>query len=175
MKPQLSKPDGRTGDFLASSEFCSADGAVDSLDPEAVLLLEDGFDSFVEARLTEIVHRLRGSWIGGPAGLWGDIHAIHNDVRGQLEKRVTATLREGFLQFSQLLCGFEVLLLKLHELRVVREQSVLGLEQLLVDLSDSSGRLIEIAERQSRLTNLLRGLERADGDADRTEVHEVPR
>jgi hypothetical protein len=25
------------------------------------------------------------------------------------------------------------------------------------------------------LTNLLRGLERADRDADRTEVHEVPR
>lgn len=92
---------------------------------------EHGFDSLVEARLTDVVQRLRRSWLVGPALLWDEIHPIRELAGSELEKRIATTLAGGFFQFSQFLAGFEVLALELQERGVVREQSLLGLEQLL--------------------------------------------
>ena len=90
-------------------------------------------DPLIEARLTEIVQRLRRTWIYGPAGLWTDIHAVREASVADIDKRVTTTLARGFLQFSQFLAGFEVLVLELEKSGVVSEQSLLGLEQFLHD------------------------------------------
>lgn len=85
----------------------------------------------VEATLTDVVHRLRASWLAGPALLWGDVHPIRQLARSQLEKCVTTTFARSFLQFSNLLAGFELLVLELEQHGVVSEQRVLRLEKAL--------------------------------------------
>lgn len=109
---------------LASRAFKS-----DSAEPAS----EHRFDPLVEARLTEVVQRLRASWLAGPALLWGDVHAIREMPISNVDKRVATTLASGFLQFSQFLAGFEVLTLELKKSGVVSEQSLLCMEQLLHD------------------------------------------
>ena len=128
-------------------------------------------DPLVEARLTKVVQGLRESWIAHMARFWGDIHPIDKVASGQLEKRIATTLSDGFFQFSQFLCGFEVLTLQLRELGVVREQTVLGLEQLLVDLAHRNGDLIEISKAHRRLSQLLCCRDCCRGDGDKAVVH----
>lgn len=99
--------------------------------PHVVLALQHRFDPLVEARLANVVHRLRSSWIAGPAEMWADVHSIRELPLSQFEKRVATTLASGFFQFSQFLAGFEMLALQLQESGIVSEQSLLGLEQLL--------------------------------------------
>ena len=90
---------------------------------------EHRLDPSVETRLTEVVLRLRDSWLSSCALQWSDVHSVHEVARNDLEKRIAATLSNGFFEFSQLLCGLEVLLLQSQKLSVVREQPLLGLEQ----------------------------------------------
>lgn len=85
------------------------------------------------------MQRLRVAWLAGPAQLWGDIHPIRMEARGEGEQRIAVALCQGFFQFSQLLAGLEVLLLESQQLGVVREEAVLGLEQLVVELGDRGG------------------------------------
>lgn len=106
-------------------------GALKTVRPESAL--QHRLDPLVEARLTDVVHRLRKTWIGGPADLWTDIHTVREASVSDVDKRVTTTLARGFFQFSQFLAGFEVLALELKESGIVCEQSLLGLEQLLHD------------------------------------------
>lgn len=160
---------------IVGEELLFASGAFQRNDSPLILLSEHALCTLVEARLAEVMQRLCTAWRAGPAVLWRAIHSIDKNAVGNLKKRVATTLRQGFLQFSQFLCGFEVLLLKLHELSVVREQSVLGFEQLLVDLSDSTSGFVKILERQSRLADLLRGFQRSDSDRNLGKVHETPR
>lgn len=145
------------GDALASRELLSANVAVQcDLPPAIVASLEHALDPPVEARLTDVVHRLRSAWISGPAALWGDIHPIHKDALGDFEKRIALSLRERFFEFGQLLCGFEVLVLKLEELRRKRENALLRGTELL----DNRSILDEIAALQSDVDRLLSSLER---------------
>lgn len=98
-----------------------------SLEP----VLEHRLDPFVEARLADVVQRLRAAWLAGPALLWGDIYPIREAAVAKIDKRVATTLARGFFQFSQFLAGFEVLALELKKSGIVREQSLLSLEKLL--------------------------------------------
>lgn len=107
---------------------------------------EHRLDPLVEARLTEVVKRLRAAWLAGPALLWGDVHPIQEIARTDFEQRVAATLSDGFFQFSQFLAGFEVLVLHLEHRGVVSEQSLLGLQQLIVDARHSFGNQIEVPD-----------------------------
>lgn len=124
------------------------------------------FNPLIEARLADVVHWLRSGWVLHIAPAWGDIHPIHEDARREFEKRVATALREGFFHFSQLLCGFELLLLKSKELGVVPEESVLGLEQLVVQLSDDRRGLVEISDAHRGLPELLGSRDGADGGGD---------
>lgn len=94
--------------------------------------MHDGSDPAVEAVLAEVVLRLRASWRGGPALLWDDLHPLRKVAGSKFEKFVTIAIVEGFVEFSQLLCGLEVLLLKRRELGVVSEEAVLSLEDRIV-------------------------------------------
>ena len=94
--------------------------------------LQHRLSPIVETRLTQVVHGLRASWLAGPAQFWGDVHPIREMSLGECEQRIATTLACGFLQFSELLAGFEVLVLQLEQSGVVREQSILHLEQLIV-------------------------------------------
>lgn len=120
-----------------------------------ISFLQDDFDPLIEARLTEIVHRLRADWISSMAGHWTDIYTVDESSRGNLEKRISTTLRQGFFQFSQFLAGFEVLILQLQQLGVVREQTLLGLEKFVVDLRNLNGDLVEISQSNHCLAKIL--------------------
>lgn len=109
-----------------------------------------GLRRTIETRLADVVRRLRRDWSAGCGGCWLEICAIHTDSLSDLEKRIATTLRQGFFEFGQLLCGFEVLLLQGKHTRLELEQTVLRLEKLVVDLTNNRSELIEIA-------NLLRG------------------
>lgn len=127
---------------------------------------EHGFDPFVEARLTDVVHRLRRSWLAGPALLWGDVHPIRELARGDLEKRVATALASGFFQFSQFLAGFEVLALELQKSGVVSEKSLLGLEKLL---QKGGGPFVDegrVAQSAHSLGDVSRGGDRGGDAAD---------
>lgn len=139
--------------------------------PHGEVPLKNCLSPIVEARLTDVVLRLRGSWIDGPAQLWGDIHPICQMPLGEFEKRVATTLRQGFFEFSQFLAGFEVLLLQSHQLGVVSEEAVLGLEKLVVDLAHRNGDLVEVPQADSRLSNFLCRRNCGSGDADEGVVH----
>lgn len=115
-----------------SVDLRAADAARPDLAPDVeVSIVQCNLSPVVEARLTQVVQRLRGSWLAGPALLWGDVHSIREVAGGEFDERVTTTLASGFFQFSQFLAGFEMLVLELQKSGVVSEKSLLGLEQLL--------------------------------------------
>lgn len=122
---------------------------------EKVAFLKDNFDPLTEARLAEIVHRLRADWIASMAGHWTDVYTVHKISRGDLEKRISTTLRQGFFQFSQFLAGFEMIVLQLKQLGIVREQTLLGLEKHAVDLGDLASNLVEISQSNHCLAKLF--------------------
>lgn len=97
----------------------------------------------IQARLAQVVRRLRGSWLAGPALLWHDIHPIGEDAATEVDERIARALVDGFFEFSQFLAGFEVLLLELEHFGVVSEECLLGVEQHIVQrsglLSDRGG------------------------------------
>lgn len=157
----------------------AADTAVPSADPLLFSTnelsqnagLQDHLSPIVEARLTDVVRRLRCAWIAGPALLWHDICAIRELVGSDLDKRVAATVEDGFFEFSQFLAGLEVFVLKLEQLRVVGEQPLLSLEQLRVEVHNGPRKLIEISNAQRGLSELLGSSDRSGDGADLGVVH----
>jgi hypothetical protein len=127
---------------------------------------KNGFSPLVEAGLTDVVRRLRTAWLIGPAQLWDEVYPICKVPLGDLDKRVAVELRDGFLQFSQLLAGFEILRLELEHGGVVREQSVLGLEQLFVQGRHTFGDEVEVADPDHGLGHVAGDTERGGDDAD---------
>lgn len=132
------------------------------------------FRGAVQARLTDVVLRLRGAWKSGPALVWGDIHTVDEDALGDFEKRIALTLREGFFNFSQLLCGLEVLLLELHETGIVNEQTLLGVEKLVVHRNHHIRQLAAISGSQSALPNFNSRTDCTGGSGNQSEVHSNP-
>lgn len=118
----------------------------------------------VPTDLTEMVLRLRDLWIALPASL--DVAAVCERAVSDVDKRVAVLLRDGFFEFSQFLCGLEILALQLQEHGVVSEQTLLGCQQLLVDLRDSRSRLIEVANGQGGGGQLLGALEQGNRRGD---------
>ena len=70
------------------------------------LTVEHHLDPLVQARLAEVVHRLRRAWIDGPALQWGLIYPIRELASADFDKRIAGALVQGFFQFSQFLAGF---------------------------------------------------------------------
>ncbi len=118
----------------------------------------------VPADLTDVVLRLRDFWIAMPGSV--DVHSVCERTHSEIDKRIAVLLRDGFFEFSQFLCGIEVLTLQLQQHGVVSEQTLLGCEQLLVDLRNCSSRLIEVSDAEGADSDLLGGLERGNRRAD---------
>lgn len=125
----------------------------------------------IEAGLTDVVLGLRSDFVAGPAKNWASICAVDEMARGELEKRVTTALRQGFFQFSQLLCGLEVLLLQSQQFGVVREQTLLGIEQLFVHRDDHLSELVAVADSHGSLGHVSSGFQRTDGAGDERQIH----
>lgn len=129
--------------------------------------LEHRLDPLIEARLADVVRRLRATWINHISGFWGDIHPIHKDAVSNIDQRVATALRQGFFQFSQLLCGLELLLLQSKQLGVVTEQSVLSLEQLLVELGNNRCHLVEVSNADRGLPEVFSSCQGGDCDTNK--------
>lgn len=126
----------------------------------------------VEALLTDVVIRLRESWVAGPAKCWGGIHPISELAVTDGDKRVAAALCEGFFQFSQFLCGLEFLLLQRVQGTAEFEQTLLGVEKLFVHGHNYFFRLGRIAEAERILAQINGSVDGADGSSDDRKVHE---
>ena len=87
---------------------------------------------YVEARLTDVVGRLRRAWVKDCAALWADIYPISPLALTCLDQHVILALREKFVGFSQFVVGLEHLLLQAKQLGVVREEGLLGLQELVI-------------------------------------------
>lgn len=135
--------------------------------------LEHGpyFSGAVEARLADVVHGLRADFVVGPAFHWEAICLVCELAGSELDKRVTTALRQGFLQFSQLLCGLEVLLLQSQQFRVVREETLLGIEKLLVHSNDDVVQLGGVTDFDGRFPDVQRSAQGGDGTSDQGQIH----
>ncbi len=139
---------------------------------ERAIFYKHCFDPLAEASLANVVLRLRRGWIESCAPLWGEIHPKDKNVGGELEKHIATLLREGFSTFSQFLAGFELLIKNLHELALVSDQTVLGIEKLLVDLADCHGEVVEGLNICRRFNQVSCESERGNGVSNEGEVHE---
>lgn len=125
----------------------------------------------IEALLADVVIRLRESWISGPAQCWGAIHPICKLAVGQSEKRVAVALCEGFSQFSQFLCGLEVLLLQREKGSAEFEQTLLSVEKLFVHGPNYFLRLGIVPEGNRAPAERDGGVDRSESSADERQVH----
>lgn len=132
--------------LLAGGAF-QADSAVERV------LLQHRFDPLCEAWLTDVVHRLlplRDFVARNYAG----VALKSKSPVGDLDQRVSSALGNLLLQFSQAVCHAEVVLLEGMQLGVVREETVLCLEQLVVDLTHRQSKLIEVSKPDSGFPNV---------------------
>lgn len=127
--------------------------------------------SAVEAELTEVALGLRRAWLAGPALTWKNIQPIHERAGNDFEKRVALALREGFFQFSQLLAGLEVLLLQLRDLGVVREETLLDIEELFVHRADHAGLSQGAGSGSGIFPDSDSGLKSAQGACDQSKIN----
>lgn len=128
----------------------------------------------VEADLTKVVLAMRHAWVGGYGGFWRRIYPISDKATTDADKRVISALRDGFFNFSQLLCGLEILLLQSGKLGSVDEETLLGIEQLFVHLRDYRGKPLGIPDADGGASDFEGGRDGAGGRCDQSEVHKNP-
>lgn len=114
--------------------------------------------------LAEMVLMLRDFWIALPASI--GVHHVCESAVSDIDKRIAVLLRDGFFEFSQFLCGLEVVVLELQQHGVVSEQALLSSEKLLVDLRDSHRRLVEVPKTYRSGCELAGACERSDHRVD---------
>ena len=137
----------------SSGESFLADSALQTDRTIEAVLLQHAFDPLVHARLADVVERL------APirtlvAEVYGNIASKNKSSIRNLEQRVTTPVCQLLLQLSQAICQIEIVLLEGMQLGVVREQTVLCLEQLVVDLAHNRSHLTEVPKAQSSFANL---------------------
>lgn len=125
----------------------------------------------IEALLADVVIRLRSSWVAGPAKCWAGIHPISELASTELDKRVATALCEGFSQFSQFLCGFEVLMLQRVNGSREFEETLLGIEQLFVHGPNYFHRLGLVPDGQSSFAEVNGAVDGGDGACNQREIH----
>ena len=111
----------------------------------------------IEARLTEVVVGLR---TGIP---FDELISIYEDANGELDKLVAASVLDCFLGEAQALYGLSQFFLKSYQLRLVRKQRILSLEDLLVELRNGRGQGVEVPDFGGSLGDVLGGAQRANG------------
>lgn len=110
---------------------------------------QDGLGAaYVPTLLTEVVLRLRKHWLDGCAQDWGIVRSVRHLPLPDFDQRVAAALGQGFTHFSQFLAGLEVLLLQRQKFSAEAEQTLLGVEQHVVELRKLCADQLRIAQLQ---------------------------
>lgn len=144
---------------------------IDATHKEPALQYNLGLTRPVEALLTDVVIRLRESWVAGPEKCWRRICLVCELAGTDLDKRVSAALCKDFLQFSQFSCGFEVLMLQRVNGSPEFEKALLGTEQLFVHGLNYLHRLGFVPYRQGSSAEVNRAIDGADGTCDQRKIH----
>lgn len=119
--------------------------------------LKDALSTSVEARLAEHVGAFR-------RGIDLDaLASIYEDASGEFEKKIAASVLDHFLGETKTLFGIHQILLESYQLRLVREQGVLSLENLLVQLRDHHSKLVEVSQPHSGFSDFSGGADGAAG------------
>lgn len=129
--------------------------------------LKNGLDPSIEARLAEVVYRLRADWIGSMADHWLAIYSIRDDALGDLDKRVSTSIYDGFFHFAQFLCALEILVLKRKELAIVGDEALLSAEKLVVQLSNDRSHLVRVTNGKGGLSKIPGERQGADGAGEK--------
>lgn len=124
---------------------------------------QDDFSPAVKARLANVVRDLRAAWLAGPALLWEDIHHIYPVSRTGLDKRVSSTLRDSFLGFSQFIAGLEQLLLDTKQMGTEKRESFLRLQKLIVHLNNCGFQNGIVSSSNSTAADSLGGTDSTEG------------
>jgi hypothetical protein len=135
---------------LPCVESFFAAGALQADSAVKAVLLEHAFDPLCHAWLADVMQRL-APMRDFVAKNYAIVALKHKLFVGNLDQRVSTALGNFLLRFSQAVCHAEVLLLKGMQPGVVREETVLRLEQLVVDLAHRKSDLIEVSKTDGSL------------------------
>lgn len=114
----------------------------------------------IEARLAQEVMGTRHSL---PISA---LTAIYEDASGEFDKLVAASVLQHFLSESQTLFGFSQFFLESYQLRLMREQRILSLEDLVIELRNGGRQRVEVPNADGSLGNVFGSVQRDDGGAD---------
>lgn len=146
---------------LPGAEVPLAPGALQTDGAHKTALLEHAFDASSHAWLANIVMRLQPLRSTVASNICA-VAAKHKGPVGDLDQRVSAALGHLLLQVSQAVCQTEIVLLQGMQLGVVREETVLRLEQLCVDFGNRGSDLVEVSNAERSLSDLLGSIDGCD-------------
>jgi|GEM_PF-3460327 len=153
------------------SHFAAGARQEEGLAHQEFALQDDlGFSRPIEALLTDVVIRLRESWVAGPANCGGEICLVCELAGTDLDKRVSAALCKDFLEFAQFSCSFEVLMLQRVNGSPEFKEALLGVEQLFVHGPNYLHRLGFVPYRQGSFAEVNRAIDGADGTGDQRKI-----
>lgn len=124
-----------------------------------------GSDS-IETALAEVMHRFRPLWISFGTDFYAALQPINKDSFREFDQGISNALIGGLFEFTGLLLTVGELLLKSQQLEVVREESALGLEQLVVELGNDWRDLVEISDAKRGRSQVLGERNGTDGGGD---------
>jgi len=123
---------------------------------------QDGLSASIEARLAQEVADLRMS----RGRHVQNLVAIYEDAGGEFDKLVAASVLQQLLGESQALLRLSQFFLESYQLRLMREQRVLSLEDLFVELRHRSSPRVEVPDTDSGFGDVFGSAQSADGGAD---------
>lgn len=142
---------GRYGIGLAVAEVGLALGTV----PVNGSFLKDDLDvSHIEAGLAEVVRRLSIAF-DAIRPTFDLLEAIDEAAPADLEKRVALTFIRLLSQFAQFRFGSEKLLLELRHFGGMKEETLLGIQKLAVDVGQLRSDRVELLDPKHRVERLL--------------------
>ena len=142
---------------LPSAEQLLTDGAFETDSSKERVLSEHRFDPFTKTWLTQVVMGLSGIKRLAAGEVFALLEGQHKDPVTDLDQRVATALRQLLLQLSQAVCHAEILLLEGMELGVVSEETILRLEQKLIDCRHFGCDLVKVPDCDSGLSEIPGG------------------
>ena len=147
----------QTQPSIANNSSYPTNGAFKSIFPRE---LQDHLSPEVKARLADIVNRLSRSLVDINFGLQNKVPT------GEFDKRVIGAFLGGCLEFSVLLLSVHELFFHNHQFLGKQNQIFSILEKLVVDLRNSRGDLVGIAQAHGSNAQFVTGLKAGNQGVD---------
>lgn len=152
----------KTGVKVISAMGAHGDRPIGGVEVE----LQDHLAPGVEARLTQVMHRLVCNWFDGGLSCATDFQAIRELASADLEQRISTALVKSILEVSQFITCVGILAVHLEQGRLVSEERILSLEQFAIHLRQLTRQLVEVTQLDSGRTDVLGQAQGIDGGTD---------